>query len=198
LSRRHAAALLAVAATAVAGCGSSSGSGSGKSSAAANPNAPEKSPAGDIPDNQVYVPYKLAGGHFSVKVPEGWAQTKSAGAVTFADKLNSVRMESAPASSALTVAVAQNVEVPKLKQTIPGFTGAKVSTVKRPAGTAVHITYLASSKPDPVTGKSTTDAVERYVFFHNGRLATLTLTGAKSADNVDPWRIVSSSLRWTP
>ena len=62
----------------------------------------------------------------------------------------------------------------------------------------MHITYLAKSKPDPVTGKATTDAVERYVFFHNGRRAILTLTGAKAADNVDPWRIVSSSVRWAP
>jgi hypothetical protein len=199
VSRRHVAALLVVAAVAVAGCGSSSksSSGSGKTSAAANPNAPENSPAGDIPDNQAYVPYTLAGGHFSVKVPEGWAQSKSGGAVTFAEKLNSVRMESAPASGPLTVAAAQSTEVPKLKQSTPGFAGAKVSSVTRPAGTAVRITYLASSKPDPVTGKATVDAVERYVFFHNGRRAILTLTGAKSADNVDPWKIVSSSLRWT-
>jgi hypothetical protein len=143
------------------------------------------------------VPYKLASGHFSVKVPEGWAQTKAGGAVTFTDKLNSVRMESAPASGPLTVAAAQSTEVPKLKQATPGFAGPKVSSVKRPAGTALRITYLASSKPDPVTGKVTTDAVERYVFFSKGRQAILTLTGAKSADNVDPWKIVSSSLRWT-
>jgi hypothetical protein len=198
VSRRHAAALLVVAATAVAGCGSSSGSGPGNSSAAAaNPNAPESSPAGDIPDNQAYVPYRLASGHFSVKVPEGWAQAKQAGAVTFTDKLNSVRMESAAASGPLTVTTAQSTEIPKLKRATPGFSGAKVSAVKRPAGTAIRISYLASSKPDPVTGKVTTDAVERYVFFNKGRQAILTLTGAKTADNVDPWRIVSSSLRWT-
>jgi hypothetical protein len=143
------------------------------------------------------VAYKLASGHFSVKVPEGWAQTTSAGAVTFADKLNSVRMESAPASGPLTVAAAQSTEIPKLKQATTGFSGAKVSAVKRPAGTAIRISYLASSKPDPVTGKTTIDAVERYVFFSKGRRAILTLTGAKSADNVDPWKIVSSSLRWT-
>jgi hypothetical protein len=187
MTRLHAGAVVLVAAVAVAGCGSSS---SKRSSSAPNPNAPESSPAGDIPDNQVYVPYAVPGGHITVKVPEGWAQSKSGGAVTFTDKLNSVAIQSISASSPLTVAAAQKAA--------QGLTSAKVGSVKRPAGTAVHITYLAKSKPDPVTGKVTTDAVERYVFFHNGRRATLTLTGAKGADNVDPWRIVSSSVRWTP
>jgi hypothetical protein len=176
-----------VAAVAVAGCGSTS---SKSSSTAPNPNAPEKSPPGDIPDNQVYVPYKVPAGHVTLKVPEGWAQTKANGSVTFTDKLNSVAIQSVPAAAPLSAAAAQKAA--------QGLASAKVSTIKRPAGTAVHITYLAKSKPDPVTGKVTTDAVERYVFFHNGRLATLTLTGAKAADNVDPWRIVSSSVRWTP
>ncbi|MGW7755716.1 hypothetical protein ACWGK6_30135 [Streptomyces violaceusniger] len=45
-------------------------------------------------------------------------------------------------------------------------------------------------------GKSVRDSVERYVFFHYGRQVVLTLTGPTGADNVDPWRIVSDSLRW--
>jgi hypothetical protein len=42
----------------------------------------------------------------------------------------------------------------------------------------------------------TRDAVERYVFFHKGTLHVLTLSGPKGADNVDPWKIVTSSVRW--
>ena len=48
-----------------------------------------------------------------------------------------------------------------------------------------------------MTGKPRTDAVERYVFFHNGQDVILTLRGPKGADNVDPWRLVTDSLRWT-
>jgi hypothetical protein len=192
--------LLALAAAAVAlglaACGSSSSGGS-SSSKAANPNAPEVSPAGDIPDNQAFVRYAPSGATFSVKVPEGWSQTRAGRAVTFTDKLNAIRIESAPAQAALTVGEARRTEVPRLAQTVKGFQERGISAVARQAGTAVRIAYLADAKANPVTGKAGRDAVERYVFFHGGREAILTLSGPKGADNVDPWRIVTDSLRWS-
>jgi hypothetical protein len=39
-------------------------------------------------------------------------------------------------------------------------------------------------------------AVERYAFWRSGREVVLTLSGAKGADNVDPWRMVTDSFRW--
>lgn len=177
----------------LAGCGSST---SGGSATAVNPNQAESSPAGDIPDNQAYVPYRATGG-FTVKVPEGWSRSTRGGAVTFTDKLNAIRVESRHAAHALTPAAARSTEVPMLALSVPGFAAAKVDTVTRPAGRAVHITYLATAKGNPVTGHRGQDAVERYVFFRKGRAAVLTLSGPQGADNVDPWRIVSSSLRWS-
>jgi hypothetical protein len=38
--------------------------------------------------------------------------------------------------------------------------------------------------------------VERYEFWRAGREVVLTLAGPVDADNVDPWRTVSDSLRW--
>ena len=158
---------------------------------------PEVNPSGDIPDNQAFVAFSPPSGGFSVKVPEGWARTTAGGAVTFTDKLNAIRMESQPATKALTVASAKAVQVPALARQVKGFQAGDVSSVSRTAGTAVLITYLARSPADPVTGKSAVDAVERYGFFHAGTQVTLTLSGPKGADNVDPWRIVTDSLRWT-
>jgi hypothetical protein len=184
-----------------AGCGgisSSSSSGGGESGqAAAKPNAPEVNPAGDIPDNQVYVRYAPPSGGFTVKVPEGWSRTASGGAVTFTDKLNSIRIETAPAHAAPTVAQAKRVEIPKLAKTVQGFKAGQVGTVKRHAGTAVRITYLADAPANAVTAKTNRDAVERYVFFHKGKDVILTLSGPTGADNVDPWRIVTDSLAWS-
>ena len=87
--------------------------------------------------------------------------------------------------------------MPQLAKSVPGFRLVRVDTLPRPAGTALHLVYQSSSTPNQVTGKRTVQTVERYIFFKNGREAILTLTGAKGADNVDPWKTVSSSLRWS-
>jgi hypothetical protein len=166
-----------VAALALAACG-----GGSSNQQAANPNAKEQSPAGDIPDNQVFVRFRPQGAHFSVKVPEGWARSTAGGAVSFTDKLNTIQMQERPAGAA---------------RALKGFKGSTVTTVTRPAGRAIRTTYLARAKPNAVTGKAGTNAVERYVFVHNGRALVLTLSGPKGADNVDPWKIVTSSVRWT-
>jgi hypothetical protein len=183
---------LCLAATAVAACGSSS-----SSSSSPNPNAAEKSPPGDIPDNQAYVRFKPSGADFSVKVPEGWARSTSGGAVTFTDKLNSVKIQEVKAPVALTVRDARQSELPKLANSVKGFQAGSVTAVPRQAGPAIRITYLATAAPNPVTGKAGIDAVERYVFFHKGKDVVLTLSGPKGADNVDPWRIVTDSVRWS-
>jgi hypothetical protein len=182
-------------AIAVAGCGASSSS-SGGAGKPANPNAPEVSPAGDIPDNQAYVPYSPPGAGFTVKVPEGWSRTGKGATASFTDKLNAIRVESRPANAPLTLARARSAEVPLLAKSVKGFKLGTVTTVRRSAGTAVRITYLADAKPNAVTGKAGQDAVERYVFFNKGKRLTLTLSGPKGADNVDPWKIVTDSVRW--
>jgi hypothetical protein len=91
----------------------------------------------------------------------------------------------------------RRTDLPKLANSVKGFKPGSVTVVRRTAGPAIRITYLAKAPSDPVTGKSGTDAVERYVFFHKGREAVLTLSGPKGADNVDPWRIVTDSVRWS-
>ena len=179
-----------------AGCGGSS-SGSGNASKPVDPNKAEVSPAGDIPDNQAFVAYTPPRGGYSVKVPEGWARKSSGGSTTFTDKLNSITMEAVPAKMRLTSGDARRTELPKLAKAVQGFQPGKVSSVVRSAGPAVRITYLSTGQPDPVTGKARPEAVERYVFFHKGRDVVLTLKGAKGADNVDPWKIVTDSLRYT-
>jgi hypothetical protein len=192
---------------AAAGCGGGSSSSSGASSTSGsaspsgtksvNPSAPEQNPAGDIPDNQAYVAYRPPGSTYAVKVPEGWSRTTSGGAVSFTDKLNTVRLEQTSAQAAPTVAGVKRTILPKLARTQAGYRAGSVTVVRRTAGPAVRITYFARSKPDPVTGKARVDAVERYLFFRHGQEAVVTLSGPKGADNVDPWRIITDSLRWT-
>src|SRR3954463_11108506 len=150
--------VLAGLAVLLTGCGSGGGG-----SQPVNPNSAESSPPGDIPDNQAFVAYRPPGGGFSVKVPEGWSRIATGGAVTFTDKLNSIRMESTAAGSPLSVARVRSAELPKLARSVKGFQAAKVSSVSRQAGRAIRITYLAGAAPNAVTGKAGTNAVERYI-----------------------------------
>lgn len=183
----------------VSGCGSASPSATSASRPAGGslvPPAREVSPAGDIPDTQVYVAYAPPGAGFAVKVPEGWSRTRAGAATTFTDKLNSVRMELAPAERSATTAAVTGTVLPRLARTVPGYSAGAVTTVSRRAGTAVKVTYQATSPPDPVTGRTHREAVERYEFARAGRVAVLTLSGPVGADNVDPWKIVTDSFRW--
>jgi hypothetical protein len=178
------------------GPASASGSSAAGSSAAPNPNAPEINSAGDIPDNQVFVPYTQPGGSFLVKVPQGWARSDAGSAVVFTDKLNSVRIDSVPRSQAPDVASARAQQIPELQSSVPGFRAGQVTMVQRPAGPAVLITYQANSAQNAVTGKSVTEALERYEFWRGGREVVLTLSAPAGSDNVDPWRTITDSFRW--
>lgn len=157
---------------------------------------PEVNPSGDIPDNRAFVAYSPPSGGFSVKIPEGWARVEAGEAVTFTDKLNSIRMETVVAAAAPTIQSAQQNEVPKIQAAVANFKAGEVTSVTRKAGAAVLITYGADSAPDPVTGKVVYDAVERYEFWKAGTEVVLTLSGPQGADNVDPWRIVTDSFGW--
>jgi hypothetical protein len=189
---------IAVASLVAAGCGSSSSTTSTSTGSATQvkPNAPEVSPAGDIPDNQAYVPYSAPGTNVTVKVPEGWSRTSAATGTTFTDKLNSITIEQRKAPGAVTVAQVKQAAVPALAKSVKGFKLRSVAQLQRKAGPVVRISYLAVAKTNPVTGKGGTDAVERYLFVKSGKELVLTLSGPKGADNVDPWKIVSDSVAW--
>ncbi|MDQ4097762.1 MAG: hypothetical protein M3144_07850 [Actinomycetota bacterium] len=159
------------------------------------PPTAEVNTAGDIPDNQVFVPFASPDHTFQVSVPEGWARTTDGAAVVFTDKFNSVRVETAQRPVAPDPESARSDEVPGIAGA-PGFALQDVTPVIRKAGPAVLIHYSANSAVDPVTGKSVMDSVERYEFWRNGQEVILTLAGPQGADNVDPWRTVTDSFRW--
>jgi hypothetical protein len=164
------------------------------SSAAVNPNAPEVVAPGDIPDNQLFVPYRPASGSYTINVPEGWSRTEHNGAVTFTDKYNSITITSSPAKTAPTVKSVMSSSLLDVSQD-PTYRVGKVTAVKTTGGNAIRATYEIGSAPNKVTGKKALLAVERYVYFRNATQVVVTLSGAKGADNVDPWKIVSDSVR---
>jgi hypothetical protein len=154
-------------------------------------------PPGDIPDNTAYIGFASASGHYSVKVPEGWARSDAGPVTSFTDKLNTIRVEVMPAANQPSPASAQTQDVPAIQAASRCFEAVKVTTVQRRAGPAVLITYRADSAPDPVTGKVVHDDIERYQFWKSGTEAVITLSSPKGSDNVDPWRTVTDSFTWS-
>jgi len=195
------AAIALILAVLVASCSGSSTKTSNASTTTAgggvDPNAPEVVAPGDIPDDQVFVLYTAAVDGFSVNVPEGWARSTADTTTTFTDHFNSVSTTMTNAPTAPTAASARTTEVVALRGGVPSFQLVKVETVRRAAGPAVLMTYRAGSTRDPVTGKRVALDVERYEFWRNGKQVTLTLSGARGSDNVDPWKTVTNSFAWT-
>ncbi|WP_006243302.1 PsbP-related protein [Mycolicibacterium tusciae] len=190
----------AAAAAVLAGCGAAtSPAGSpATNQPAASPTAPaaEYNPPGDIPDNQAFVVYTAADNSYSVKYPEGWAQTAVGADVVFSDKFNSITLSPHDGFYQPTEDFARTVEMPQIAAETRGFAPGQVSTVARPAGQVVVISYQGDSAPSPVTGKSVKQDVVRYEYSRSGRGVVVTVAAPVGSDNVDPWRTVTDSFTW--
>jgi hypothetical protein len=151
---------------------------------------------GDIPDNQVYVAYRSADSAFTVDVPEGWARTDRADGVSFTDKLNTVAVREQRGRPQPSPATALTGEMKELASTGRKVTLGRVDTVPLPAGPTVHGLFSQDSEADAVTGRVVRDDAELYLFWRSGTEVELILSGPHGADNVDPWKKISTSFRW--
>ena len=151
---------------------------------AADPNAKEVSPPGDIPDNQAFVALHAARRAASrSRCPRAGRGRSAGGASSFTDKLNAIRIERAPAAPRADAGQARAVPSCRLGK---GFQPAR-SRRHPQRRTAVRIDLPGPAPPDAgdrqgaaptpssATSSSTTAAT-----------SILTLSGPKGADNVDP------------
>lgn len=144
--------------------------------------------AGDIPDNQVFISFSDSA--FSMKLPEGWAQTGSGSNVIFRDKNNIVRVVIAAGGSPTPA------EVRKELLSLHGVKLTSKPQATTVGGTpAVKASYESISPPNPVTGKSVTLTVDHYVLATRGHRAIVDLGTPVGVDNVDAYRLMIQSLR---
>jgi hypothetical protein len=146
---------------------------------------------GDIPDNQVFLLFRNAAAGYSMKYPEGWAQSGSAGKVVFRDKNNIVRIlvANGPVPSAAAVA--------RALRTLAGASVQKSPQAMTIGGAAVvKAVYTTESAPNAVTGKRVTLTVDRYYLGHAGKEAIVDLGTPVGVDNVDAYRLMIESFRW--
>src|ERR1700730_791276 len=109
------------------------------------PLAPETSPAGDIPDNQVFVVFASPAGGYQLQVPEGWARTDGGADVRFVSKLDGVQVTLNNASAAPTSVSAQATQVADLQRSGRAVQVNKVQDMQLPAGPAVLVDYASNS-----------------------------------------------------
>jgi hypothetical protein len=162
---------------------------------AERPLKPEKNPPGDIPDNQVFIPYSSPAG-FSLKVPEGWARKDLADGASFADKYGTITVTKSDAPTAPDLAAVKRTLIPDLGKTAHAVTVKKVKAMKLPAGPAVLVSYDSNSDPNPVTNKAIRLENDRYYLWKDGKLVTLNFSAPAGADNADQWQLMAESFRW--
>lgn len=166
-----------------------------QASSAEKPAVPEKNPPGDISDNQVFIDYGSPLG-FKIKVPEGWARRETSDGVTFSDKYNTIALAVSQHVEAISVANAKQQEIADLEKTGRAVRVTGVKSVKLPSGPAVVVSYSSNSEPNPVTEKAIREENDRYFFWQNGKMVTLTMSAPLGADNADQWDLMAKSFRW--
>jgi hypothetical protein len=147
---------------------------------------------GDIPDNQVFLTFRNKAAGWSMEYPEGWAQSGSGSKLAFRDKNNIVRVVVAKGAAPSTVSVRKQLEALKGAHVQSGPTRMKIS-----GAPTIKVVYTTRSAPNEVTGKSVTLAVDRYYLSHTGKEAIVDLGTPQGVDNVDAYRRMIESFRWS-
>jgi hypothetical protein len=168
------------------------------STASQSPNAlqgeAKAAATGDIPDNQVYVVFTNPRGGYSIKYPEGWAQSGSGNRVTFFDKNNRVRtvIQSGGAPTLAQV----SAELKALEASTPSLRFRSPQRLQISGRPAIKVVYTTESAPNPVTNKRVQLTVDRYYLAQGGKRAIVDLGSPVGVDNVDGYRLMVQSFRW--
>jgi hypothetical protein len=200
----------AVVLAAATGCGSSAKSSSPGAGGASSSGTPASTPeatagalsaearsaaTGDIPDNQNFLTFSDTGpAGYSISYPEGWTQSGSAGDVTFRSKNNIVHIVVARGAAPSVSSVAAALDA--LKAKTPSLVFTPPRAVHLTSGQAIASSYTTQSAPNPVTNRSVTLIVDRYVLDHGAWRATVDLGTQRGVDNVDAYRKMINSFSW--
>jgi hypothetical protein len=148
--------------------------------------------AGDIPDNQVFLVFSNRAAGYSLKYPEGWAQQGGGPNVTFRDKNNIVR---------IVVAKGPPPTLARIVRDSSALSGGRVTSgpqvLRLGGGKAFKLVYTIHSAPNSVTGKRVLLVVDRYYLWRGAREAVVDLGTPQGVDNVDAYRLMIDSFRWT-
>lgn len=168
-------------------CGSSTSSaGSSEAASAAQ---------GDIPDNQQFLTFRNRAGGYSLSYPEGWARSGNGNEVTFRQQSNTIAVGVAPGPQPTSASV--TAELKGEAVTDPCLHAGRPQATTAGPNQVVKVTYTTEGQKSPVTGQRPTISVDRYLYFKGGKVATVDLATPVGVDNVDAFRMISESFRWS-
>ncbi len=150
---------------------------------------------GDVPDNAVFLTYRGGNPPFSIQYVEGWQVNQPSDGVIIRDK-DSSETVAIVAPQADVPGYLASTDLPAL-QAQSGFKLAKQDTVKVGGTSYVHLVYHVPAPPDPVTGKQVPSTVDRYYVPGPNGLAVVSLSTPDGVDNVDAFRQMIESFKWS-
>ena len=162
-----------------------------------NPLAPEKNPPGDIPDSQVFVKYVSAQGGYALEVPEGWARTTNGSDVAFTFHFDGLSVTVTHALKQPGADGIRTTQADNLKKTGQAVRIKSIENVEIAGNQAVLMVYESNSEADTVTNKQVRLENDTYFLYRDGRLAALRLWAPLGADNVDQWKQIANSFKWS-
>jgi hypothetical protein len=149
---------------------------------------------GDIPDNQVFLTFRDSQAGYTLRYPEGWAERGVRDGVTFVNKNNLIRLALSRGTQPTPASVLAELARERGQQ--PTLSYGSPSSASIGGAAVLKVSYATLSRPNPVTGKRVRLLVDRYVFAHAGRVATLDLGTPSGVDNIDAYRMIAHSFRW--
>jgi len=135
-------------------------------------------------------------GGYSLEIPEGWARTVNGADVHFIDHFDGVEVALTQTSTEPTVESVRSQQVLDLGKTGRTVRDVQVQSKQLASSSSILITYTSDSESNAVTGKQVRLENNRYLFFHNDKLAALTFWAPQGADNVDQWSRMANSFKW--
>jgi len=176
------------------------GTGAQKPSCGSSTSTPATSEAaatsqGDIPDNQQFLTFANRPAGYSLSYPEGWARSGNGSQVRFQDKANTIVVSVQPGSRPTPASVA--AELKREAASDPCLAAGQPQALAVGPNKVVKVTYTTKGPMSPVTGQRPKITVDRYVYFRNGKVAVVDLGTPVGVDNVDAYRMISQSFRWS-
>ena len=150
---------------------------------------------GDIPDNAVFLTYRGTSPAFSIQYVEGWQVSRQSDGVVIRDKDSSETVSIAAPEADLNSYV-MSTDLPAL-QAQSGFKLDARDIVRVGGSNYIHLVYHLPAPPDPVTGKQVPSTVDRYYVPGPTGLAIVSLSTPDGVDNVDAFRQMILSFRWS-